>query len=115
MFGIYLGYYLNTNCLNGFSFAYKLCVCLNVPFVSLQVLEHIEYVNFTTQNGAKVFFDENGDSVAQYDLVNWQMKEDGSVEIVHIGQYDTSFPEGEKFKLKDNTKIVWGGQSNEVN
>ena len=60
-------------------------------------------------------FDENGDSVAQYDLVNWQMKEDGSVEIVNIGQYDTSFPEGKKFKLKDDTKIVWGGNSNEVN
>ncbi|XP_070825791.1 extracellular calcium-sensing receptor-like [Chaetodon trifascialis] len=78
------------------------------------VLEHIKYVNFTTQNGAKVFFDENGDSVAQYDLVNWQMKEDGSVEIVKIGHYDTSFPDGKKFKLKDNIKIVWGGNSNEV-
>ncbi|XP_070825790.1 extracellular calcium-sensing receptor-like [Chaetodon trifascialis] len=78
------------------------------------VLEHIKYVNFTTQNGAKVFFDENGDSVAQYDLVNWQMKEDGSVEIVKIGHYDTSFPDGKKFKLEDNIKIVWGGNSNEV-
>ncbi|XP_033971283.1 extracellular calcium-sensing receptor-like [Trematomus bernacchii] len=78
------------------------------------VLEHIKYVNFTTQNGAKVFFDENGDSVAQYELVNWQMKEDGSVDIVNIGQYDTSFPEGEKFKLKKNTTIVWGGNKNKV-
>ncbi|XP_070825792.1 extracellular calcium-sensing receptor-like [Chaetodon trifascialis] len=78
------------------------------------VLEHIKYVNFTTQNGAKVFFDENGDSVAQYDLVNWQMKEDGSVEIAKIGHYDTSFPDGKKFKLEDNIKIVWGGNSNEV-
>ncbi|XP_060929256.1 extracellular calcium-sensing receptor-like [Limanda limanda] len=75
------------------------------------VLEQIKYVNFTTQSGAKVFFDENGDSVAQYDLVNWQIKDNGSVEIVNIGQFDTSLPEGEKFKLKDNTKIVWGGNS----
>ncbi|XP_034083732.1 LOW QUALITY PROTEIN: extracellular calcium-sensing receptor-like [Gymnodraco acuticeps] len=78
------------------------------------VLEHIKYVNFTTENGAKVFFDENGDSVAQYELVNWQMKEDGSVDIANIGQYDTSFPEGEKFKLKKNTTIVWGGNKNKV-
>lgn len=78
------------------------------------MLEHIRYVNFTTKNGAKVFFDENGDSIAQYDLVNWQMKEDGTVEIVNIGQYDTSLPEGEKFKLKDNARKVWGGNSNEV-
>nr|XP_040047395.1 extracellular calcium-sensing receptor-like [Gasterosteus aculeatus aculeatus] len=78
------------------------------------VLEHIKYVNFTTQDGAKVSFDENGESIAQYDLVNWQMKEDGSVEIVNVGQYDTSYPDGEKFKIKDNTKIVWGGDSDKV-
>uniref|UniRef100_A0A8C2YXH9 G-protein coupled receptors family 3 profile domain-containing protein n=1 Tax=Cyclopterus lumpus TaxID=8103 RepID=A0A8C2YXH9_CYCLU len=78
------------------------------------VLDHIHYVNFTTQNGAMVVIDENGGSVAQYDLVNWQMKENGSVEIVKIGQYDSSYPEGEKFKLKDNLKIVWGGHSHEV-
>lgn len=72
----------------------------------------MKYVNFTTQSGAKVFFDENGESVAQYDLVNWQMKDDGSVEIIHIGQYDTS--EVENLKLKENTKIVWGANSNEV-
>uniref|UniRef100_A0A3B4VPH2 Extracellular calcium-sensing receptor-like n=1 Tax=Seriola dumerili TaxID=41447 RepID=A0A3B4VPH2_SERDU len=69
----------------------KSCVTRNDVRPDL-VLEYIKYVNFTTQNGAKVFFDENGDSVAQYDLVNWQMKEDGSVKIVNIGQYDTSVP-----------------------
>ncbi|KAG7480172.1 extracellular calcium-sensing receptor-like [Solea senegalensis] len=78
------------------------------------VLEHINYVNFTTKNGAKVFFDENGESVAQYDLVNWQIKDDGSIEIVNIGHYDTSLPDGHKFKLKDDTEIVWGGNSLEV-
>lgn len=77
------------------------------------MLEHIKYVNFTTKYGSKVFFDENGDSVAQYDLVNWQMREDGSVDIVTIGQYDTSF-KGEELKLTDNAKIVWGGNHNKV-
>ncbi|XP_037836526.1 extracellular calcium-sensing receptor-like [Kryptolebias marmoratus] len=78
------------------------------------VLENLKYVNFTTKNGAKVFFNENGDSVAQYDLVNWQIKEDGSVEIKQIGQYDDSLPEGQKLKLKKDAKIVWAGDSNEV-
>ncbi|XP_035799570.1 extracellular calcium-sensing receptor-like isoform X2 [Amphiprion ocellaris] len=91
----------------------KPCVTKNEVQPKL-VLEHIKYVNFTTANGAKVFFDENGDSIAQYDLVNWQMKDDGSAEIVNIGQYDTSFPEGEKLKLKKDTKIVWGGNYNEM-
>ncbi|XP_053728221.1 extracellular calcium-sensing receptor-like [Synchiropus splendidus] len=79
-----------------------------------QVLEHIHLVNFTTQNGAKVVVDENGDSVAQYDLVNWQVNQDGSADIVSIGQYDTSFPGGEKFKLKEDVQISWGGDSKEV-
>ncbi|KAL7400736.1 hypothetical protein ABVT39_016945 [Epinephelus coioides] len=64
------------------------------------VLEHINHVNFTTQNGAKVFFDENGDSVAQYDLVNWQMKEDGSVEIANIVKTCTDIIKRYKAVLK---------------
>ncbi|XP_077397847.1 extracellular calcium-sensing receptor-like [Festucalex cinctus] len=89
--------------------------CVNKSQVQPKmVLEHIKYVNFTTQNGAKVFFDDTGDSVAQYDLVNWHMRDDGSVEIVNIGRYDTSFPEGRKLQLIEDGKIVWGGNSTEV-
>lgn len=77
------------------------------------MLEHIKYVNFTTKYGSKVFFDENDNSVAQYDLVNWQMREDGSVDIVTIGQYDTSF-KGEELKVADDAKIVWGGKYKQV-
>lgn len=79
----------------------------------LKVLEHIKYVNFTTKYGSKVFFDENKNSIAQYDLVNWQMREDGSVDIVTIGQYDTSF-KGEELKVAEDTKIVWGGTYKKV-
>ena len=59
-------------------------------------------------------FDENGDSAAQYDLVNWQIRDDGSVDVVNIGHYDSSSPEGKKFKLKRNVKIIWGGNHNQV-
>lgn len=78
------------------------------------MLEHIKYVNFTTREGAKVYFDENGETVAQYDLVNWQMQEDGSVEIAKIGRYDTSFPEENKLRLDESAKIIWGGNNKEV-
>ncbi|XP_061683502.1 extracellular calcium-sensing receptor-like [Syngnathoides biaculeatus] len=89
--------------------------CVNKSDVQPRmVLRHIQYVNFTTKNGGKVLFDDNGDSVAQYDLVNWHINDDGSVEILNIGQYDTSFPEGKKLKLRDDANIVWGGNSTEV-
>uniref|UniRef100_A0A3Q2WVS3 Extracellular calcium-sensing receptor-like n=1 Tax=Haplochromis burtoni TaxID=8153 RepID=A0A3Q2WVS3_HAPBU len=54
------------------------------------------------------------DLFALYDLVNWQMKEDGSAEISIIGQYDASFPKEERFRLKEDVIIVWGGNSSEV-
>ncbi|XP_042072450.1 extracellular calcium-sensing receptor-like [Haplochromis burtoni] len=91
----------------------KLCVNKNEVQPKL-VLEHIKYVNFTTKNGVRVLFDEYGQSVALYDLVNWQMKEDGSAEISIIGQYDASFPKEERFRLKEDVIIVWGGNSSEV-
>lgn len=74
----------------------------------------MKLVNFTTPNGDNVFFDENGDSAAKYDLVNWQMKDDGSVKIVNIAQYDSSLPEGLKFIVKTDAQIVWGGNYNNV-
>lgn len=82
--------------------------------LSPQVLEYIKSVNFTTRDGGKVYFDENGETVAQYDLVNWQMREDGSVEIARIGRFDTSFPEDNKLRLEESTEIIWGGSSKEV-
>ncbi|XP_047248718.1 extracellular calcium-sensing receptor-like [Girardinichthys multiradiatus] len=78
------------------------------------VFDAMKLVNFTTKNGANIFFDNNGDSTAKYDLVNWQIKEDGSADIVSIGQFDNSLPEGTKLKLKDNMKIVWGSYNNMV-
>ncbi|XP_051933606.1 extracellular calcium-sensing receptor-like [Hippocampus zosterae] len=71
------------------------------------VLEHIKYVNFTAPNGAKIFVNDDG-------LINWHMRDDGSVELVNIGRYDTSFSEYRKLKLKGDAKIVWGGNSTEV-
>ncbi|XP_076002411.1 extracellular calcium-sensing receptor-like [Genypterus blacodes] len=89
--------------------------CINKKDVqSKQVVEHMKLVNFTTSSGDNVFFDENGDSGAKYDLVNWQMKDDGSVKIVNIAQYDSSLPESLKFNVKTDAQITWGGNYNKV-
>uniref|UniRef100_A0A8C5AKJ1 G-protein coupled receptors family 3 profile domain-containing protein n=1 Tax=Gadus morhua TaxID=8049 RepID=A0A8C5AKJ1_GADMO len=65
-----------------------------------------QLVDFTVLNGYKVSFDENGDTAAQYDLLNWQYKEGGSVNVITIGQYDSSLPEGHRFRFTPNTTIV---------
>ena len=80
----------------------------------MQVLEQLKLVDFTVLNGYKVSFDENGESVAQYDLLNWQYKDDDSVNVITIGHYDSSLPEGQRFRFRPNTTIVWALNSTEV-
>uniref|UniRef100_A0A3Q2XBQ3 Extracellular calcium-sensing receptor-like n=1 Tax=Hippocampus comes TaxID=109280 RepID=A0A3Q2XBQ3_HIPCM len=47
-----------------------------------------------------IFVNDDGDSVGEYDLINWHMRDDGSVKLVNIGRYDASFSEYRKLKLK---------------
>ncbi|CAL8374011.1 unnamed protein product [Gadus morhua 'NCC'] len=83
------------------------------PLLDGGVLEHLKLVDFTVLNGYKVSFDENGDTAAKYDLLNWQYKEDDSMNVINIGHYDNSLPEGQRFSLTPNTAIIWALNSTE--
>lgn len=82
--------------------------------VSLQVLHYLTQVNFTTKIGENVFFDEMGDPVARYALVNWQMDETGYILFETIGYYDASRPEGQQFEMKEGVRAIWAGENLEV-
>ncbi|XP_064418279.1 extracellular calcium-sensing receptor-like [Latimeria chalumnae] len=71
-----------------------------------QLLHYMEQVNYISKTGDKVYFDENGDPPASYDLINWQLTKQGAVEFVTIGYYDASAPAGHQFVIK-TSKIVW--------
>ncbi|XP_047451133.1 extracellular calcium-sensing receptor-like isoform X2 [Mugil cephalus] len=79
-----------------------------------QVLHYLTQVNFTTKIGENVFFDELGDPVARYALVNWQMDETGYIIFETIGYYDASQPEGQQFEMKDSVTAIWAGENLEV-
>uniref|UniRef100_A0A4W6BZD7 Olfactory receptor C family, j1 n=2 Tax=Lates calcarifer TaxID=8187 RepID=A0A4W6BZD7_LATCA len=79
-----------------------------------QVLHYLTHVNFTTKIGENVFFDELGDPVARYALVNWQMDETGYILFETIGYYDASRPEGQQFEMKAGVKAIWAGKNLEV-
>ncbi|XP_075956624.1 extracellular calcium-sensing receptor-like [Anarhichas minor] len=79
-----------------------------------QVLHYLTQVNFTTKIGERVFFDELGNPVASYALVNWQMDETDYIVFKTIGFYDASQPEGQQFKMKADVNAIWAGDNLEV-
>uniref|UniRef100_A0A8C4S0X4 Extracellular calcium-sensing receptor-like n=1 Tax=Erpetoichthys calabaricus TaxID=27687 RepID=A0A8C4S0X4_ERPCA len=89
-------------------------VCLDKKQIEpWMVLHYLKSVNFTTRSGDIVYFDSNGDPVAKYNLVNWQLTKEGVTQFVIIGVYDASLPEGQQFKMK-NVPIIWAGNQYKV-
>ncbi|XP_069465133.1 extracellular calcium-sensing receptor-like [Ambystoma mexicanum] len=76
-----------------------------------QLLRYVKKVNFHNKVGEKIFFDQNGDIPAQYDIVNWQLDPAGNVKYVRVGSYDSRAYQGQVF-LINTTAIQWSaGQS----
>ncbi|CAL8347161.1 unnamed protein product [Arctogadus glacialis] len=77
------------------------------------ILQHLRNIKFKTKEGEEVYFNENGDPAAKYDIINWQPKNDGSVEFVTIGLYDASLPEDKQLHI-DNLTLTWANNSKQV-
>ncbi|XP_061073460.1 extracellular calcium-sensing receptor-like [Conger conger] len=75
-----------------------------------QVLKALKKVNFTLGTGEKVSFDSNGDPIARYEVVNWQLAPDGAVEFRAVGYYDASLPPGQQFVMSPVSMVWAGGQ-----
>ncbi|XP_030600105.1 extracellular calcium-sensing receptor-like [Archocentrus centrarchus] len=75
-----------------------------------QLVYYLERVNFTTPFGDQVSFDENGDALPIYDVMNWLWLPDGSTKIQHVGEVKTTAFKGEELIL-DEDKIFWNFES----
>uniref|UniRef100_A0A669ETK6 G-protein coupled receptors family 3 profile domain-containing protein n=1 Tax=Oreochromis niloticus TaxID=8128 RepID=A0A669ETK6_ORENI len=75
-----------------------------------QLLYYLEMVNFTTPFGDQVSFDENGDVVPIYDVMNWLWLPDGSTKVQNVGEIKGSAFRGEELIL-DEDKIFWNFDS----
>ncbi|KAI7802366.1 extracellular calcium-sensing receptor-like [Triplophysa rosa] len=80
------------------------CGSLN-PILPWQLLYYMKRTNFRTL-GEEVRFDDNGDPIASYDLMNWQRGSDGSLQLVKLGFYDASLEE-DKDLIIDEPIINW--------
>ncbi len=70
-------------------------------------------VRFTVKTGEEIFFDESGDPVARYDLVNWQPAKDGSLQFEHVGLYDSSLPSQQRLQVNQEN-ILWVEKNGQV-
>ncbi|XP_049580875.1 extracellular calcium-sensing receptor-like [Syngnathus scovelli] len=75
------------------------------------ILHQMKKIHFTTKEGHEVFFNENGDPAAKYEIINWQPTENGTVEFVTVGLYDAS---ADKQLNLQNRSLVWAGNSKQV-
>uniref|UniRef100_A0A669ENA9 G-protein coupled receptors family 3 profile domain-containing protein n=1 Tax=Oreochromis niloticus TaxID=8128 RepID=A0A669ENA9_ORENI len=75
-----------------------------------QLVYYMERVNFTTPFGDQVSFDENGDVVPIYDVINALWLPDGSTKIQKVGEIKRTALKGEELIL-DEDKIFWNFES----
>uniref|UniRef100_A0A8C4SE32 G-protein coupled receptors family 3 profile domain-containing protein n=1 Tax=Erpetoichthys calabaricus TaxID=27687 RepID=A0A8C4SE32_ERPCA len=81
--------------------------CANIKhFQSWQLLHYLKQVNFINNLGERVAFDENGDALPTYDIINWQPAGDGTVISKTIGVYDYLATDGQQLLLKEDA-IFW--------
>uniref|UniRef100_A0A667X6B6 G-protein coupled receptors family 3 profile domain-containing protein n=1 Tax=Myripristis murdjan TaxID=586833 RepID=A0A667X6B6_9TELE len=75
-----------------------------------QLLYYLERINFTTAFGDQVSFDENGDALPIYDVMNWHWLPDGSTTVQTVGVVKKSASMGEELTL-DEDRIFWNFES----
>ena len=81
--------------------------------MSSQILQRIRKIRFTTKEGDEVYFTENGDPAAKYEIINWQPTENGIVDFVTVGVHDTSLPADKQLNLL-NKPLIWARNSLQV-
>ncbi|XP_044059205.1 extracellular calcium-sensing receptor-like isoform X2 [Siniperca chuatsi] len=78
-----------------------------------KILQHIRKIHFKTKEGDEVYFNENGDPAAKYEIINWQPTENGIVEFVTVGLHDASLPADKQLNLQ-NKSLIWTQNSQQV-
>uniref|UniRef100_A0A7N9AS53 Extracellular calcium-sensing receptor-like n=1 Tax=Mastacembelus armatus TaxID=205130 RepID=A0A7N9AS53_9TELE len=71
----------------------------------LTILQHTKNIHFKTKEGDEVYFNQNGDPAAKYEIINWQPTENGIVDFVTVGLYDASLPADKQLKLQNNSLV----------
>ncbi|OCT90682.1 hypothetical protein XELAEV_18019299mg [Xenopus laevis] len=88
--------------------------CANISsFHPWHLLHYIKNIHFKTKDGSQVFFDGKGNPPAIYDIVNWHVSEEGTLEQIVVGSYDLNAADGKTMKI-NSTAITWNSNETQV-
>ncbi|XP_044841834.1 vomeronasal type-2 receptor 26-like [Mauremys mutica] len=73
----------------------------------------LKNVRFNNSAGDEVYFDENGESSAGYDILNWIVFPNDSFIKVKVGHVDPRAPVGQEFTINE-AAIVWNSRFNQT-
>ncbi|XP_056466451.1 extracellular calcium-sensing receptor-like, partial [Gadus chalcogrammus] len=75
-----------------------------------QLLNYLQRVNFTTDFGDQVSFDESGDVLPIYDVMNWMWLSDGTTEVRNVGEVNELASRLDNLILQEK-QIFWNFES----
>lgn len=76
-------------------------------------MHYLQKVNFTTSFGDEVSFDENGDPLPIYDVMNWVWLPKGGTEVKNVGEVQRSTLKGNDLIIEED-KIFWNFETKKV-
>ncbi|XP_056425659.1 vomeronasal type-2 receptor 26-like [Hyla sarda] len=71
-----------------------------------RLTHYVQNVKVRLKDGREVFFDKNGDPPTVYDIVNWQLGDDGVMKQVKVGEYNLTTNSPDVLTL-NRTAIQW--------
>ncbi|XP_078502980.1 extracellular calcium-sensing receptor-like [Lissotriton helveticus] len=77
------------------------------------VLHYVKGAQVKLKTGENIVFDENGDVDAAYDIINVQIFQDDSTELVKVGKFDPWAPRGQEVTI-NKSAILWSSGYSQV-
>ncbi|XP_075061845.1 extracellular calcium-sensing receptor-like [Mixophyes fleayi] len=94
-------------------FSYMSCIDI-LHIKPWQLLHYIRKVRVTLSGVSDLYFDENGDIPAMiFDIVNWQLTQEGTMGQVKVGSYDTVASSGQFFSI-NSSLVLWAMGKKEI-
>ncbi|XP_017163574.1 vomeronasal type-2 receptor 1 isoform X1 [Poecilia reticulata] len=88
--------------------------CANITnFEPWQLMYYVKNVRYKMPNTGEEIYFEDGDTEGFYDIINWQISDNGEISYVTVGHYNGSASAEEKLHIR-NESIVWNNVELEV-